>query len=95
MYNCNVCNASCSSRYGFDRCRHTTVEYGLCHTHDNGFENLAESCRYLPSMNDYKILNRGTKEEQVTIPEGVKFKYNKEFQGWFHNKRLPILYDNS
>ncbi|MGH9925253.1 MAG: helicase C-terminal domain-containing protein, partial [Nitrososphaeraceae archaeon] len=88
-------NASSSSKYGFDRCRHTTVEYSLCHTHDNGFENLKESCRYLPSMNDYEILNRGTKEEKVTIPEDVKFRYNKEFPGWFHNKRLPILYNNS
>jgi ATP-dependent DNA helicase DinG len=94
MYNCNICNGG-SRYYSNDRCRHNTVEYGLCHTHDYGFENLAESCRYVPSVNDYRVFNRGTKEEEIIIPEEVKFEYNKEFLGWFHNKRLPVLYNNS
>jgi Rad3-related DNA helicase len=96
MYDCNVCNSRSHKYHNIgDNCRHTTVECGLCATREHGFENPEESCEYRPELNHYNIVNKGTKEEQIIIPEEVKIEYNKKFSEWFHNKRLPLFHDVS
>lgn len=96
MYDCNVCNSRSHKYHNIgDNCRHTTVEYGLCATREHGFENPEESCEYRPDLDHYMVIKRGTKEEQIIIPDEVKIEYNKKFSEWFHNKRLPLFHDVS
>ncbi|MGH9926656.1 MAG: hypothetical protein ACRD5B_14895, partial [Nitrososphaeraceae archaeon] len=98
MYSCNACNNRRSGRnyyISYDNCRHTTVEYGLCATREHGFENPDESCIYKPDLNHYMDFNRGTKEEQIIIPEELKIEYNKKLSKWSHIKRLPLPHNVS
>lgn len=99
MYGCNICNSSRSSSRKYqisnDNCRHTTVEYGLCATREYGFENPDESCKYKPDLSHYNVVNVGTKEAQIIIPEEVKIEYNKKLSEWSHIKRLPLFHNVS
>jgi hypothetical protein len=94
MYVCNTCNSSSHKHHSTGNCKHTTVEYGLCITGEHGFENSKESCRYMSNLNQYIINNRGTKEEQIIIPEESKLEYNRKSSKWFHIKRLPLIHDD-
>lgn len=92
-YCCDICDSSNNSRkyHSTDNCKHTSVEYGLCRTREHGFENTEESCKYKTDLNNYIVINRGTKEERIIIPEEVKLEYDKKLSEWSHVKRLPLI----
>ena len=48
---------------------HTTVEYGHCMTNESFKDN---GCKYRTFLKDYKISNKGTKDEQVYIDNDNK-----------------------
>ena len=58
-YRCGICASD-----NPNECFHTTVEYGHCMT--NEFFK-GDGCKYRTFLKDYKIINEGTKEEEIYI----------------------------
>jgi ATP-dependent DNA helicase DinG len=71
---------SCVSGNG-NECFHQTVEYGPCMTNDN-FKD--KGCKYRTFLADYKVTNKGTKDEQVFIDSNKRSRYEKDYSSWLH-----------
>jgi ATP-dependent DNA helicase DinG len=82
-YRCGVCASDT-----FGECRHTSVEYGPCMTNES-FQDRA--CKYRTFVKDYKVTNKGTKDEQIFINRPDEINYQKEFLQWLHLKNLKYV----
>ena len=82
-YRCGVCASD-----DIDECRHTSVEYGPCMTNES-FQDHA--CKYRTFVKDYKVANKGTKDEQIYINKSDEINYQKEFSQWLHLKNLKYV----
>ena len=71
MYRCGACASD-----NVNECRHTSVEYGPCMTNEF-FRD--DGCKYRTFVKDYKILGKGTKDEQVYIDKSAEINYKKSF----------------
>ena len=79
-YQCGICVS-----HNAKECYHTTVEYGPCMT-DESFRD--SGCKYRSFLKDYKIKNKGSKNEDVVIDEDSKNYYKKAYSQWLHTKNL-------
>jgi ATP-dependent DNA helicase DinG len=79
-YQCGLC-ASDNAK----ECYHTTVEYGPCMTNESFRDS---GCKYRSFLKDYKIKNKGTKNEEVVIDEESKNYYKNAYSQWLHTKNL-------
>jgi ATP-dependent DNA helicase DinG len=77
IYQCGICASD-----NVNECYHATVEYGHCMT--NEFFK-GDGCKYRTFVKDYKLINEGTKEEEVYINNESKQNYQKQYADW-----LPI-----
>ena len=82
-YRCGVCASD-----DIDECRHTSVEYGPCMTNES-FQDHA--CKYRTFVKDYKVTDKGTKDEQIYINKSDEINYQKEFSQWLHLKNLKYV----
>jgi ATP-dependent DNA helicase DinG len=82
-YRCGVCASDT-----FEECRHTSVEYGPCMTNES-FQDRA--CKYRTFAKDYKVTNKGTKDEQIFVNRSDEINYQKEFLQWLHLKNLKYV----
>jgi hypothetical protein len=80
IYQCGICVSD-----NANECYHTTVEYGPCMTNESFRDS---ECKYRSFLKDYKITNKGTKNEQVFIGEDIKNSYQKEYSEWLHLRNL-------
>jgi ATP-dependent DNA helicase DinG len=80
IYQCGICISD-----NANECYHTTVEYGPCMTNESFKDS---GCKYRSFVKDYKIKNKGTKNEQVFIDEDIKNSYQKEYSEWLHLRNL-------
>jgi ATP-dependent DNA helicase DinG len=80
IYQCGICVSD-----NANECYHTTVEYGPCMTNESFKDSR---CKYRSFLKDYKISNKGTKNEQVFIDEDSKNYYQKEYSEWLHLRNL-------
>jgi ATP-dependent DNA helicase DinG len=71
-YKCNPCGLRAE-------CPHTTVEYGPCMSDDDF------GCNYKTLLKDYAVINKGTKDERVTLAEG---RYRNNYFEWSHLNNL-------
>jgi len=79
-YRCGICVSDNASE-----CYHMTVEYGPCMTNESFRDG---GCKYRSFLKDYKITNKGTKNEEVFIDEDGKNYYEKAYSQWLHTKNL-------
>src|SRR5919202_5753538 len=79
-YQCGICISD-----NANECYHTTVEYGPCMTNESFKDS---GCKYRSFLKDYKISNKGTKNEQVFIDSDIKNYYQKEYSQWLHLMNL-------
>jgi ATP-dependent DNA helicase DinG len=79
-YQCGICVSDNAKE-----CYHTTVEYGPCITNE-AFRD--SGCKYRSFLKDYKIKNKGTKNEEVFIDEDSKNYYKNAYSQWLHTKNL-------
>jgi ATP-dependent DNA helicase DinG len=79
-YKCGICISD-----NVNECHHTTVEYGPCMTNESFKDS---GCKYRSFLKDYKISNKGTKDEQVFIDSNNKYYYQKEYSQWLHLRNL-------
>jgi Rad3-related DNA helicase len=79
-YQCGICASD-----NANECYHTTVEYGPCMTNESFKDS---GCKYRTLLKDYKITNKGTKNEQVLIDEDSRNYYQKEYSQWLHLRNL-------
>jgi ATP-dependent DNA helicase DinG len=84
VYKCGLCHPD--SFKGSNTCHHTTVENGPCLMHDN--EIAENGCKYKTDVDDYEVVNRGTKGEEVFIGDNAMQMYQHEYLKWFHIKKL-------
>lgn len=82
-YRCGVCSSD-----NIEECRHTSVEYGPCMTNES-FQDHA--CKYRTFVKDYKVTNKGTRDEQIYINKSNEINYQKEFSQWLHLKNLKYV----
>ena len=79
-YKCGICVSDNAKE-----CYHTTVEYGPCMTNESFRDS---GCKYRSFLKDYKIKNKGTKNEDVVIDEDSKNYYKNAYSQWLHTKNL-------
>ena len=79
-YQCGICVSDNAKE-----CYHTTVEYGPCMTNESFRDS---GCKYRSFLKDYKIKNKGTKNEEVFIDEDSKNYYENAYSQWLHTKNL-------
>ena len=77
---------SCNSRSEIE-CRHTSCDYGPCLS-DESMEGAG--CRYRTFINDYKIDNKGRKNERIFISKEKLENYETEYSNWIHLKNFDI-----
>jgi ATP-dependent DNA helicase DinG len=82
-YRCGICSSD-----NIEECRHTSVEYGPCMTNES-FQDHA--CKYRTFVKDYKVTNKGTRDEQIYINKSDEINYQKEFSQWLHLKNLKYV----
>ena len=82
-YRCGVCASD-----NLEECRHTSVEYGPCMINES-FQDHA--CKYRTFVKDYKVTNKGTKDEQIYISKPDEINYQKDFLQWLHLKNLKYV----
>lgn len=75
---------SCNSRSEVE-CRHTSCDYGPCLS-DESMEG--SGCRYRTFINDYKIDNKGRKNERIFISKEKLENYQTEYSNWIHLKNF-------
>jgi ATP-dependent DNA helicase DinG len=75
---------SCNSRSEIE-CRHTSCDYGPCLS-DESMEGAG--CRYRTFINDYKIDNKGRKNERIFISKEKLENYENEYSNWIHLKNF-------
>jgi ATP-dependent DNA helicase DinG len=82
-YRCGICSSD-----NIEECRHISVEYGPCMTNES-FQDHA--CKYRTFVKDYKVTNKGTRDEQIYINKSDEINYQKEFSQWLHLKNLKYV----
>lgn len=82
IYQCGVCASS-----NPNECYHTTVEYGHCMTNESCKE---DGCKYRTFAKDYKIINEGTKDEEIYIDDDTKQNYQKQYFEWLPVSKLKV-----
>lgn len=82
-YRCGICSSD-----NIEECRHTSVEYGPCMTNES-FQDHA--CKYRTFVKDYKVTNKGTRDEQIYINKYDEINYQKEFSQWLHLRNLKYV----
>jgi ATP-dependent DNA helicase DinG len=82
-YRCGICSSD-----DIEECRHTSVEYGPCMTNES-FQDHA--CKYRTFVKDYKVTNKGTRDEQIYINKSDEINYQKEFSQWLHLNNLKYV----
>lgn len=75
---------SCASNNPIE-CYHTTPDYGPCMSNENFRKR---NCKYRTFLKDYKVNNKGTREEGVFINSNAKNHHQKEYSEWSHLKNL-------
>jgi ATP-dependent DNA helicase DinG len=78
------CGSGCVSN-NTNECYHTTADYGLCM---NNEDFQGKGCKYKTFLKDYKINNKGTREEKVFIDNDTKTYYQERYSQWLHLKNL-------
>ena len=68
-----------------NECYHTTADYGPCMSNENFRKR---NCKYRTFLKDYKVNNKGTREEEVFINSNAKNHYQKEYSEWSHLENL-------
>jgi hypothetical protein len=79
-YRCGSCVSN-----NVNECYHTTADYGLCMNNED-FEG--RGCKYRTFLKDYKISNKGTKEEKVFIDSDAETYFQERYSQWLHLKNL-------
>ena len=79
-YKCGLCISN-----NVNECYHTTADYGPC-VGNKEFEGCG--CKYRTFLKDYKISNKGTREEKIVINNDAMHHYEKEYSQWLHIKNL-------
>jgi len=79
-YKCGSCVSNSANE-----CHHKTADYGPCMSNES-FER--SGCKYRTFLKDYKICNKGTKEEGVFIDYDVKNHYQTEYSEWPYLTKL-------
>ena len=79
-YRCGSCVSN-----NVNECHHTTVEYGPCMSNEYFRDN---GCKYRTFLKDYKINNKGTREEKVFIDYHTKNHYREKYSQWLHLENL-------
>ena len=80
-----VCT-SCNSRSEIE-CRHTTCDYGPCLS-DESMEGAG--CKYRTFLNDYKVDNKGSKNEIISINKEKLDNYETEYSNWIHLRNFEV-----
>jgi ATP-dependent DNA helicase DinG len=70
-YNCVSCGAN-----NTNECYHTSADYGPCISNRDFRDN---SCIYRTFPKDYKVSNKGTREEEVSIDYGTESYYREKY----------------
>jgi ATP-dependent DNA helicase DinG len=84
-YQCGSCSSSSHYNVKNEYCPHTTVDFGPCLIDGNSFNKNNGGCRYkIDGLNNYQIINRGTKEEQIFITSKAKEEYQTQYSQWAH-----------
>ena len=78
-YKCGLCVSK------VNECHHTTAGHGPCMT-NRSFMN--DGCKYRTFPKHYKIINKGTKEENVIIDYDARNNYQKEYSQWPYLENL-------
>ncbi|MGC2573639.1 MAG: DEAD/DEAH box helicase family protein [Candidatus Nitrosopolaris sp.] len=79
-YKCGLCVSN-----KVNQCYHTTADYGPCMS-DESFKK--SGCKYRTFLKDYKVNNKGTREEEVFIDQDTTDYYQQEYSQWLHLKNL-------
>jgi ATP-dependent DNA helicase DinG len=79
-YKCGSCVSN-----NANECYHRTVEYGPCMSNED-FRN--SGCKYRTFLKDYKLSNKGTREEKVSIDYDTKTYYQEKYSQWLHLKNI-------
>jgi ATP-dependent DNA helicase DinG len=79
-YKCGLCGSN-----EVNECYHTTAGYGPCMT-NRSF--MSDGCKYRTFPIHYKIINKGTKEENVIIDYAARNNFQKEYSQWLHLENL-------
>jgi hypothetical protein len=62
-----------------NECNHISARHGPCIS--NPFFKY-EHCKYRTFLGDYKVNNKGTRQEEVFIGDGAKYSYQKNYSEW-------------
>ncbi|MGA8843125.1 MAG: ATP-dependent DNA helicase [Nitrososphaeraceae archaeon] len=68
-----------------NECVHISCDYGPC-MHDESMEG--SGCKYRTFVNDYFVLNSGTRKELISLMKDKKENYEKQYLDWLHLKNL-------
>jgi ATP-dependent DNA helicase DinG len=79
-YKCGMCVSN-----NVNECHHTTVDYGPCMSNED-FEG--RGCKYRTFLKDYKISNKGTSEEKVSIDYHTVEHQRETYSQWLYLKNL-------
>ena len=79
-YRCGLCVSN-----NVNQCYHKTADYGPCMSNCHFSENR---CKYRTFLKDYKLSNKGTREEKVLIDYDTKNHYQKEYSQWSYPENL-------
>jgi ATP-dependent DNA helicase DinG len=67
------------------KCRHTSADYGPC-INNESFRH--DGCKYRTSERDYRVDNKGTRDEEVFIDEDTIKCYQNKYSQWLHPENL-------
>ena len=67
------------------KCKHTSADYGPCISNPL-FRH--EHCRYRTFLKDYKVNNKGMREEEVFIDDGAKDSCQINYSEWWYIENL-------
>jgi ATP-dependent DNA helicase DinG len=79
-YKCGLCVSN-----KVNQCYHTTADYGPCMSNESFKKS---GCKYRTFLKDYKVNNKGTREEEVFIDQDTTDYYQQEYSQWLHLKNL-------
>jgi ATP-dependent DNA helicase DinG len=76
-YKCGLCYVSNEVK----KCYHRSAAYGPCMSNES-FKK--RGCKYRTFLEDYKVNNKGTREEEVFIDQDTTDDYQQEYSQWIH-----------
>ena len=75
---------SCVSNYARE-CYHTTAEHGPCMTNKDFRDS---NCIYRTFERNYKVSEKGTRDEKVFIDYDIETHYREKYSQWLHPNNL-------